>query len=299
MVSPPDIPTLRLVIPSFNRGCQLECLLRSLFDTCPEASRFTIVVFHRSTDAAFERGYEIVRAAYPGVQFVQQDLTRSFKRQFLDLVGDEDLFGFIVDDMVVLDTFSLTDRPFELLLKRPDIFSLSLRLDLTKTFSQPVNQPAASPRFDDDLVWRWKPRLPRGFRLTQAVDRLVLKSAFYDWAVPCALDGTVFRTELFSRFFESIDDFENIPFMEGSLTRAVSAFANAPPNMVRYDRCKTLSLAMNSVDEYHDFPSLGLDPGQFNERFLDGDRLDYSPFGQICFHACHVVTAPFWLPRER
>jgi hypothetical protein len=241
----------------------------------------------------------MVQAEYPGVQFVEQDLTRSFKRQFLDLVGDDDLFGFIVDDMVMLDTVRLTDRPFELLLNRPDIFSLSLRLDLTKTFSQPVNQPATSPAFDDDLVWRWKPRLPRAFRLTRAVDRLLLKSACFDWAVPSALDGTVFRTTFFRRFFETIEDFANIPFMEGSLTRAVNAFGNAPPNMVRFDRCKSLSLAMNSVDEYHDFPSLGLDPSQFNERFLEGDRLDYTPFTQMCFHACHVVTAPFWQPRKQ
>lgn len=288
---------LRLIIPSFNRACQLECLLRSIFDNCKSADQFSICAFYRYTDDAFSAGYDIVQQQYPTVQFAQQSLEQSFKQQFLDLTDDSDFFGMIVDDMVVLDSFDPSDRPFQLLKSREDIFSLSLRLDAAKTFSQPIHLGANSPAFDQDLVWRWKPRLSRAYRVNRFIEKTVFKSAFYDWEVPCPLDGTVYRTELFRRFFETVEDFKNIPFMERNLWKALRQFKNAPPNMIRYPRTRSISLAMNSVDEYHDYPSLGLDPKQFNERFLAGDRLDYSPFQKIIFHACHVVTEPFWLPR--
>ena len=289
---------LRLIIPSFNRACQLECLLRSIFDNCKAADLFSICTFYRYTDDAFASGYEIVQKKYPNVQFIEQSLEKSFKQQFLDLTDDSLFFGMIVDDMVVLDGFDLSDRQFELLKTRDDLFSLSLRLDAAKTFSQPVNQAARSPKFDKDLIWRWMPRLSRDYRLTRFLDNAILKSGFYDWGVPCPLDGTIYRTDLFRSFFETVDDFKNIPFMERNLWAALRRFKNAPPNMIRYPRARSISLAMNSVDEYHDYPSLGLDPNQFNERFLAGERLDYSPFQKIVFHACHVVTEPFWLPLE-
>ena len=293
----PDVttPALRLVIPSFNRACQLECLLRSLFETCDEAPAYSIVVFHRYTDTEFERGYEIVKARYPSVQFVEQDLSVSFKRQFLDLVGESTFFGFIADDMVIIDRFSVGDAAFGLLGERADLFALSLRLDQSKTFSQPIGQAATSPRFDEDLVWRWKPYLPRRFRGARVIDRFVFKAAFHDWAAPCVLDGNIYRTEFFRRFFETVEDFEKFPFMEHSVSKAVRAYPYAPPNMVRYPQCKMVSLAMNSVDAYHDYPSRGLDPSEFNARFLAGARLDYMPFRNIVLHSCHVATEPFWL----
>ncbi len=289
-------PTLRLVIPSFNRACQLECLLRSLFDNCESARDFSICVFYRYTDAAFSEGYDIVKQLYPSIQFVEQSLEKSFKRQFLDLFDDSDFFGIIVDDMVVLDGFSPTDHPFELLRTREDLFSLSLRLDAAKTFSQPMHRPDMPPSFDKDLIWRWKPRMSRKFRVTRFIDKTLYRSPFYDWGFPCPLDGTVYRSDFFRHFFETMDDFKNIPFIEKSYSQALHRFKNAPPNMIRYPTTRSISLAMNSVDAYHDYPSLGLDPKQFNDRFLAGERLDYTPFQKIIFHACHVVTEPFWLP---
>jgi|GEM_PF-2426759 len=287
---------LRLIIPSFNRACQLECLLRSLYENCPAApNTFSICVFYRFTDSAYSDGYELVKRLYPGIEYVEQRLDRSFKRQFLDQIDGSEFFGFIVDDMVVIDGFSTADRPFALLKARSDILSLSLRLDIAKTFSQPVNEAAKSPAFDEDYVWRWKPNLPRNWRLGRFLDKAFYKGAFFDWAFPCALDGTVYRTVMFREFFQTIEDFTNIPFMEHSLSQALMRFRDSPPNMVRYPRSKVISLAMNSVDEYHDYPSLGLDPRRFNELFLAGRRLDYRPFQKIVFHACHVVTQPFWL----
>ena len=289
-------PALRIVIPSFNRACQLECLLRSIFDNCPATNQFSICVFHRYTNDSFAEGYDSVKRLYPSVEFVEQSLKLSFKQQLLDLVSDLDFFGWIVDDMVVLNGFGIDDKPFQLLKDREDLFSLSLRLDASKTFSQPINLPASSPKFDSDLIWRWKPKLSRDYRISRFVEKVILKSAFYDWEFPCALDGTVYRTKLFKRFFEKIGEFENIPFIERELRKAVDLFKDAPPNMIRYSTSRSISLAMNSVDEYHDYPSLGLDPEEFNRRFLAGDRLDYSPYKKIVFHACHVVSEPFWLP---
>ena len=286
---------LRLVVPSFNRACQLECLLRSLFDTCQDHHLFSVTVFYRHTDDDFAAGYDIVKKAYANVTFVQQSLTSSFKQQILNLTDESEFFGIIVDDMVVLEPFSPRDRQFELLLERADIFSLSLRLDAAKVFSQPVNMAAASPTFDKDLVWQWKPRLTRNYRLNRLIEKHINKSAFFDWEVPCALDGSIFRTALFRRFFETVEEFANIPFIEQSMWNALRRFRNAPKNMIRYPKTRSLSIAMNSVDEYHDFPSLGLNPRDFNARFLAGSRLDYLPFKKIVFHACHVVSEPFWL----
>lgn len=288
-------PQLRLVIPSFNRACQLECLLRSIRDLCLHPGQLDIVVFHRYTTPAFEEGYAIVGREFPEVKFVEQSLDRSFKEQFLGLMNDATYWGMIVDDMVLVDGFSTTDRPFDLLAAREDLFSLSLRLDGAKTFSQPINEGAKPPKHDADLVWRWKPSLPRQYRWARFVEKAIRKAAFYDWAFPCPMDGTVYRTSTARTLIESMDDFRNIPFMEASLSRTLSRRPDWPPNMIRYPRAKSVSLAMNSVDEHHDYPSLGLDPQQFNDRFLRGERLDYRPFQRVIFHACHVVTEPFWL----
>jgi hypothetical protein len=286
---------LRLVVPSFNRACQLECLLRSLHEQCPNLDDFSMVVFFRHTTEDFQKGYQLVRQQFPKVEFVEQSLERSFKEQFMELTDQSDFFGMIVDDMIVLEGFHPTDRPFELLKNRSDIFSLSLRLDGSRTFSQPINEGAKPPKHDADLIWRWKPKLSRKSRINRFVEKAIYRSAFYDWAFPCPMDGTVYRTDFFRQFLSSIEDFKNIPFMERSLSQAVLRFRDSPPNMIRYPRARSISLAMNSVDEYHDYPSLGLDPEQFNRAFLDGRRLDYKPFQKIVFHACHVACEPFWL----
>lgn len=292
------MPSLRLLIPTFNRACQLECLLRSIQENVSTPDELSICAFFRHTGPEYAAAYEVVKREYPKVEFVEQRMEQSFKTQIQRLIGDREFFGTIADDMVVIDPFGVQDQPFRLLGQRQDIFSLSLRLDAAKTFSQPINECAKLPKHDADLVWRWKPRLPRSIRITRFVDRFILKSAFYDWEFPCALDGSVYRTELFRRFFDTVDDFENIPFIERQMTKALRHFSGAPRNMIRYPRSKTLSLAMNSVDVYHDYPSLGLDPQQFNERFLAGERLDYAPFQKIVFHACHIACEPFWMPNK-
>lgn len=290
---------LRLIIPSFNRGCQLECLLRSLYTLCKGAERFSICAFYRFSDEKYREGYEIVKRAFPEVEFVEQSLVRSFKEQILGLFGDEEFVGIIVDDMVILEGFDTDEIPFKLLAERDDIFSISLRLDNTKTFSQASNQGAMPPFCDENNIWRWMPKLSRRYRTTRFIDRYILKSAACDWSYPCALDGTIFRGKTFREFFESVEDFVNIPFLEKAMIKAAFTSSTYPPNMIRYPRAKAISLAMNSVDEYHDYPSFGLDAREFNDLFLTGERLDYEPFRKIIFHACHIACSPFWLSKPQ
>lgn len=120
--------TLKTIIFSKNRACQLDLLLRGL--TIPASVLYTF-------DPKFKAGYDKLIKMYPHVNFIKQT---DFKHELVKFVKDSDYVLFLTDDDVMIAPFSEDCSEFTEFKNNSKILSLSLGL---------------SPKVAGKK-WRWK-----------------------------------------------------------------------------------------------------------------------------------------------
>jgi hypothetical protein len=239
----------------------------------------------------FRRGYELAREIHPDVDFRPQD-ARPIKRQIQDLVEAEqrEFFTFFVDDIVAVRPFGWTDVEFDVMRRRSDVASLSLRLHPGVRYCQPLSLSVAPPRFDADRTWDW--RSPRS-RLPQMLARLTgRRYAQGDWAGSMFMDGYVFRHLPFIDYFASLPE---IPYV----TRLEPIMLGHPlpgHRVVCYSQARIVNVVLNRVDQHSAYPHGGGSAEELNERFLQGDRLVYEHLRKREDVACHITVEPQWVP---
>jgi len=108
--------TLKTIIFSKNRACQLELLLRSL--TIPATVLYTY-------DSKFKAGYEKLIKMYPKINFIKQT---DFKSQLVKFVKSSPYILFLTDDDVIIEPFSEDCSELTEFKNNPKILSLSLGL---------------------------------------------------------------------------------------------------------------------------------------------------------------------------
>jgi hypothetical protein len=98
---------LDLIAFSKDRPAQLDLLLRSMDRFVEDADRGTVGVVFTASEPAYDDGYALVRAMYPGVRWIDEREARgSFKELTLGLLGAHPYTAFIVDDNVFRAPFS-------------------------------------------------------------------------------------------------------------------------------------------------------------------------------------------------
>lgn len=277
-----------VVIFSKDRPAQLELLLRSWSEQAPEWPQFAVSVLYKSSDSECDRGYDIVRRAYPSVFFQVEDGSRTFNGHVLALIEREEreLFHFLADELVFIRSYRTSDEPFQLLRRRPEIAAVALRMSPRITFAQPINLPTPPPPLRA-RVWSVKQR-PRWL---ERITRLAgIHSARGDWRLQLNVDGNVLRYPALRSHFRTLPLISN-------LNRLETVFLENPlpqPYLVCYPEARLINLAMNRVDPYSSYPHGGHTAEEFNRRFLAGERLSYNRLVGLQHNACHIVVEPEW-----
>jgi hypothetical protein len=281
------------VVVSKDRPAQLELLLRSWSEQVPEWDDFAVSVLCKSTDPAFDRGYDIVRQTFPGVFMQWEDASNTFQGHILALMEREEreFFQFLTDDIVFIDGFTTSDEPFELLRRRADIGAVALRMSPRINYSQPLGMQTPPPRLHQN-IWTWKP-LPLWLeRITRVFG---VRSAWGDWRLQINFDGNVLRYPELLAHFRRLPQASSPQYLE----RVFVEYPLPAPNLVCYPESKLINLALNRVDPHSIYPSAGHSTEQFNTRFLAGERLSYRKLVGLHHNACHIVVEPEWIRDAR
>ena len=281
--------SIAAVVVSMDRPAQLDLLLRSWSEQVPEWDEFAVSVLYKTSDPAFDRGYDIVRQTFPAVFMQREDAARSFKRHILALMerAERELFQFLTDDIVFIAGFSTADEPFELLRRRADLGAVALRMSPRINYSQPLRMHTPPPRLRRN-IWTWKPQPLWVERVTRLFG---LRSAWGDWRLQINFDGNVLRYPELLAHFRTLPDAGNPQHLE----RLFVEHPLPAPNLVCYPESKLINLALNRVDPHSIYPSAGHSTEEFNARFLAGERLSYKKLVGLHHNACHIVVEPEWI----
>ncbi|MEM9081046.1 MAG: hypothetical protein AAGC74_10180 [Verrucomicrobiota bacterium] len=284
---------MRIIVFSKNRACQLELLLRSLTEQMADSSQLFISVLYFADTPEFTQGYATVQSLFPDVHFVEEEKNRSLNQQLLSLLQmkEMELLTYLVDDLVFINSFSLSDPPFQQFARDPDIAAISLRLNPNVTLCQPQGKSYRPPPLDSNNVWRWKPKEKI---LNACLDKWKLLKYFRprgDWAHPMYVDGNVWRLGEYLDYFQDLPEVRKVTKLEP----AMSALPMQSPKMVCYPKPRIVNLALNRVDSVYDYPCGEEDANDLNDRFLNGERLSYHHLKKQTFSSCHIIQKARWL----
>jgi len=304
--------SLAAIIFSCDRPSQLELFLRTFRENAADFDHYAVSVFYKATQAGFSAGYRELADANPGVFFcpetdepVKLQLDRLTKR------SSRDFSAFFVDDDVFIRGFSTRDAEFQRLIQNPRLLALSLRLHPFVFFCQPLRCFTRPPipiliralwreltrRGDQPWTLGWSLARRKIFG-SRNLHRYWQKLTGYprgDWAVWASVDGNVFRTERLLELLQGVEDIRSVSDVEPALERVVIG----PKRMLCYGKPRLVNLAMNRVDQYHNYPCAGISHHEMNERFLRGERLDMSRLRGRRFVSCHLAVKPAWIKAVR
>lgn len=293
-----DAPSVSatLLVFSMDRAAQADQLLRSIraHVRFPHA----VHVLYRASETSYAAGYERLFAEHDHVVAHDEATTD------VDIVlrrvlaaADTSLFGMCVDDDVMIRDVRADDAPLRRLTQDPHISCASLRLAPHKTWSQTHGRPMQVPRIDDGVV-DLAPRrsLPeRGARkLLRALGVLseARKAHHGCWRVPFSVCGNLYRTERFQAFCDKLPPFEHVTSVEPQLGKRRRLWGG-PMHTAIYDEERLVNVVMNNVDtQGARYPHPGHSVADMNARYLEGGRLDLTPYDNGTFSACHVEAEP-------
>ena len=268
-------PGVDILIFSYNRPMQLFALLESC--THYLTGQYTLTVLYRTSDSAFETGYQIVANDFPAVRFVAQEDPpyTTFKSQFLSLLFHEranDYFMCAVDDIIVTDHIDLRFCIDALETHAAHGFFLRLGTNITDCYTihkkcgLPSSLTLIAPTL---LTWQFK-------------------QGTGDWCLPASTDMTLYRKkdmyDLFERLsFFTPNDFESY-WIQASDTTAfglcypVSKIVNIPLNIVQPDKTHR-NMNFFSCEE-------------LLEEFINGFKIDIKPLSMKENNNLPFNTAP-------
>lgn len=281
--------SIAAVIFSKDRAAQLDLLLRSWSEQVPEWPDFAVSVLYKSSAPEFDRGYDVVKQAFPAVFFQPEDPAGAFKAQVLALIEREEreLFHFLADELVFLRGFRTTDEPFQVLRRRPDVAAVALRMSPRINYSQPLGLHTPPPPHRGN-IWTWRPR-PRW--VERAARVFGIHSARGDWRLQLNVDGNTFRYRQLLAHFRTLPDIKGLNSLE---TVFILNPLPKAPYLVSYSESRLINLALNRVDTHSNYPFAGYSAQEFNARFLAGERLSHTSLAGLQHNACHIIVEPEW-----
>lgn len=245
---------------SKNRACQLELLLRSV--------NISVTVLY-TCDQEFKTGYDKLISMYPSVRFIREE---NFKEQVLEVISDAKYVLFLVDDDVMISSFSEDCYEFREFNRNSDILCLNLRMSSQYRYN-------GVPILIDN-TWEWnKYRFDR-------------KNRARNWGYPMSVSSHIFRKDdifpiLLSR------EMNNPTTLERSLNRNP---IYERPLMLCFDRPKFINNLANQVQTECPWPNLDLPVLELEKRFLQGERLSLTHIKDKAFTAtdCFLMTEYEW-----
>lgn len=125
---------MKIIIPSFDRACQLQLLLDSLVKNWHNLNLSDCIVLYRASDRKYKEGYLLLNSRFPQVNFWNEDqedvdnLPIGFYSNLMQFIYTNEYVGFMVDDGIFYRPCSLTTGFITDQLNDQDNLFISLRL---------------------------------------------------------------------------------------------------------------------------------------------------------------------------
>lgn len=260
------------LIFSKNRACQLDALLRSIEHYAADLYA-TITVLWTETELQFAQAYCTTRIGPADVwdsHYGAAGFYESFWHWFNNTAGDR--ISFLVDD----DLF-FRPVPKNVL----DYTHVSLRLGLNTTYSQPmgVEQKLTFERSNplhggNGVLYTWP-------------------GAEGDFGYPLSLDGDIYRRSDIEPLFNF--DFGDPTQLEAGLAAQADGFLNPWTWMPRHSCLVSVPANRVTVSSHNpcsNDPALSAEA--LNERFLNGERIDFLSMDFSDVRAAHQLIPYAW-----
>ena len=234
---------LTTLIFSKNRACQLELLLRSL--------RFTVEPNHLRViytyDPQYQAAYDQVVKLYPNVEFT---LEADFRSQVINSITN-DYVLFLVDDDVMIDSFSLDCPEFIKFQANEAILCLNLRMARSYDYDFLKDKQVPIPKFDDGM-WEWK-----NYR--------------HDWGYPMSITSHIFRKKDILPILKTIE-FSHPSMLERNMRGRLDK-----PLMIGFDKAKFVNILVNRVASNLQRSGKFIPALYLNDKFMPGFAIDLPP----------------------
>lgn len=252
-----------IIIFSKDRACQLDALLRSISHHL--ADRAIISVLYRSTDAAFESGYDIIKSKYDH-RFIPEN---DFKKDLTAIILQTESVLLLVDDMVFTDYFQIKDKAD--LLQLDEIATFSYRLGSELSYNYPLDKPERN---------EYAHLVGGQYRA-------------YDWrncqgyyGYPLSLDGHLYKTKsLLPAIMDG--DYSSPNTLETCFNRMLKDKIGRL--IVSHEKPKCVNVVMNRTQMDYDNRYENIYCLEYlNDRVLSGQQMDYIFDMRNKFDSCHI-----------
>jgi hypothetical protein len=257
-----------IIIPSKNRACQLQLLLRSIEKYFKNVGK--IFIIYKATDGSFQKGYDKLMGLNPNltIEWIPEG---NFGEQYKDVLTNRmktDYFLGISDDCVFLEETVIPDN-FKL---NGQEAHLSLRLSEGNTYCQPGQFDMESPLFqyfEPFISWDWT------------------KASRGDYAYPSSPDSNVWDRKY---YIERINQFpiNTLRDVEIGLDNHRDP---SKPFMLSFKEIKLISIASNCVwEEGWTLPNMGVSLEMLNQKYLDGYQISMDNIVGKTYNSCHIFA---------
>jgi glycosyltransferase involved in cell wall biosynthesis len=257
-----------LVIFSFDGPMQLYALLESAYKYVENMGGISVI--YRVSLPEFSQGYDRVKKKFPNVKFLEQgqEPQKDFKPLVLQAVrgSSADHIAFVVDDVIVKDSIDL--HACIQAMEETQAYGFYLRLGQHVDYCYMQDKPQEIPHLTKvGEAFAWQFGVGEG-----------------DWKYPNTLDFAVYRKKDVIKRLEKME-FHNPKTLEvvwaekGNTKKKVglcfagSKVVNIPLNLTEFSSNRV----MNSYSRE-----------ELLKRFLEGFKIDITPFHQIENKSAHI-----------
>lgn len=264
-----------LIIFSYKRPMQLYALLESLEEYVSGLNK--IIVLYRADEDRYEQSYNLVKADFENVIFVQQSNQplNDFQPLLLDYLqtSTSEYIMFATDDDLVLNHIYIKDCIQAL--QKTHAYGFYLRLGKNLKQSYMANSPQALPTFIsiDTTICAWRIN-PSQYNL------------FFDWVYPNTVDMTIYPKEKIITAIKKLS-FSNPNTFEGNWAQ----LAHHEPSKIGlcFNESKIVNISISSVQDVSPINrNMGQDPQELLELFEKGFKIDRSLFNHWSNLSAHA-----------
>lgn len=263
-----------VVVFAYNRALQLNVFLKSLYSYCTNVGK--VFVIYRAVDDFFEKGFELLKARYPHIEFIRQgeNPEQDFKQYVLDVLYEREgsqYVLFAVDDALFKDftDFSLVASLMEKY--KAYGFYLRLGMHINWCYSAQVKQVLPPYKEVEDSVCLWN-----------------LSEGVVEFGYPHDLTGAVYRKKDIEEAFRAIEYIHPNEF-EGRW----SSWHPKNTNALCFKRSKVIVLPLNKVQQYNNNVTMDIiSVDTLNQAYLNGYIFDTTFLHQIANNACCYEYLP-------
>ncbi len=275
--------SIKIICPSRDRTCQLDCLLRSIEQNWT-FDGLEIGIIYKATNDRFAEGYDRVFDSYWFDEYdiwacPEGDFCEDIKTALHPLDEEEhSLAGFMCDDCVVYRSFGLSSEDIVGAVNK-DVVCFSMRLSDTHYIQNyqilEIHKEIKGLKYfynhHDLIEWKYK-TYPR----------------YSNPGYLFSMDGHFYPT---GWLYGAVKDrtFESPRALEHQLNVDDSLRSKAPANMV----CSADGSAVfvNTINAIQEGIPAGLkysySPEELNQKFLKGERISMRSFDNIEIFGCH------------